>query len=84
MCVVLRIVAYYRRRDLIGRRRHIWHSHAQSGLTALVYASGHADCVRLLLDAGADMNAKNNVRDSVDPVRVCLRASVICWWDGDE
>jgi hypothetical protein len=28
---------------------------------------GHADCVRLLLDAGADKNARNNVRLSVWP-----------------
>ncbi len=33
---------------------------AQSGLTALLSAAekGHADCVRLLLGAGADANAK--------------------------
>jgi hypothetical protein len=35
-------------------------SNAQNGLTALLLAAqkGHADCVRLLLDAGADANAK--------------------------
>ncbi len=38
--------------------------HAQNGRTALFYAAikGHAECVRLLLDAGADKEAKNNVR----------------------
>ncbi len=39
---------------------------AQSGKTLLVYAAtnGHADCARLLLDAGADANAADNVRAS--------------------
>jgi hypothetical protein len=34
------------------------------GLTALMRATaeGHADCVRLLLDASADKEAKDNVR----------------------
>ena len=37
---------------------------AQDGRTALIYAAanGHADCARLLLDAGADKEAKCNVR----------------------
>jgi ankyrin repeat protein len=36
----------------------------QSGRTALIWAAqwGSADCVRLLIDAGADTEAKNNVR----------------------
>ncbi len=35
-----------------------------SGRTALIWAgyTGHADCARLLLNAGADKNAKNEVR----------------------
>ena len=39
--------------------------HAQDEMTALLWAAmeGHADCVRLLLDAGADKDAKNNVRN---------------------
>jgi ankyrin repeat protein len=39
-------------------------SDSQDGDTALIYAAddGHADCVRLLIDAGADKEAKNNVR----------------------
>ena len=39
---------------------------AQDERTALIYAArdGHADCARLLLDAGADANAKMNVRAS--------------------
>jgi hypothetical protein len=37
---------------------------AQDGSTALMNASwkGRADCVRLLIDAGADKEARNNVR----------------------
>jgi hypothetical protein len=36
----------------------------QDGYTALkgAAANGHADCVRLLIDAGADKDAKINVR----------------------
>jgi ankyrin repeat protein len=36
---------------------------AQDGRTALMRAAGegHADCARLLLDAGADKNAKSKV-----------------------
>ncbi len=39
-------------------------SDSQSGCTALAYAAktGHADCVRLLIDAGADKDIKNDVR----------------------
>ena len=53
---------------LIGRRRRRRHNgtntHTQDGVTALMYAVSHgrADCVRLLLDAGADTNAKDKVR----------------------
>ena len=41
----------------LGRRR------VQNGSTALIGAAadGHADCARLLLDAGADKNATDNV-----------------------
>ncbi len=37
---------------------------SQNGWTALMWAAqnGHADCVRLLLDAGADKDAKTRVR----------------------
>ncbi len=36
----------------------------QNGYTALIEAAhkGHADCVRLLIDAGADKDAKDEVR----------------------
>ena len=49
----------------------------QCGWTALFLAAfeGHADCARLLLDAGADMNAKDDVRASA--VRTLGR-----WRDG--
>ena len=45
-----------------GMRAH-W---AQNGFTALMYAAreGHMDCVRLLLEAGADTEAKSSVRYS--------------------
>jgi ankyrin repeat protein len=38
-------------------------SNAQLGRTALVIAAarGHADCVRMLIDAGADKDAKDRV-----------------------
>jgi ankyrin repeat protein len=39
---------------------------SQGGWTALILAAwnGHADCVRLLIDAGAGKDARNNVRHS--------------------
>ena len=39
-------------------------SESQHGTTALIWAAhnGHADCVRLLIDAGADKDAKDQVR----------------------
>jgi hypothetical protein len=48
--------------DTCGRR--LMAAAAQSGNTALILAGykGHADCARLLLDAGADKNAVDNVR----------------------
>jgi hypothetical protein len=41
--------------------------YAQYGSTPLILAAfaGHADCVRLFLDAGADKDATNNVRHRV-------------------
>ena len=52
--------------DWRSQRRHMWHAraHAQDGATALMLAAGNGrvDCVRLLLDAGADTNATTNVR----------------------
>jgi hypothetical protein len=51
---------WWRRR----RRRHIWGGALQNGSTALSCAGyyGHVDCVRLMLDAGADKNVQDNVR----------------------
>ena len=49
--------------------------YAQWGRTALIHAAelGHLDCARLLLDAGAVKEAKDNVRASVrDNVFSCL------------
>jgi ankyrin repeat protein len=39
-------------------------SDAQDGSTVLIWAAanGHTDCVRLLIDAGADKEARNHVR----------------------
>ena len=61
---------------------------AQGGRTALIgtAASGHADCARLLLDAGADTNAKNPVRASAGWVALggvvemdwCVRRHAVC------
>jgi ankyrin repeat protein len=52
---------------------------AQYGYTALIRAAwaGRANCVRLLLDAGADKEAKNEVRS----VRPCLQR-VACFGGG--
>ncbi len=46
---------------------------AQCGDTALTRAAAkdHSDCLRLLLEAGADKDAKNEVRASKVPV-LCL------------
>ncbi len=43
--------------------RYISGRHAQFGWTALIRAAekGHADCARLLLDAGADKSATEKV-----------------------
>ena len=39
-------------------------ANTQFGLTPLIWAAlkGHADCVRVLVEAGADMDGKDNVR----------------------
>jgi hypothetical protein len=45
---------------------HVWAiSNLQSASTPLVDAAqyGHAECVRLLLESGAEKEAKDNVRD---------------------
>ena len=67
------------------RARHINHeiggaggdtlAHAQNGYTALILAAvnGRAGCARLLLDAGADKEAKDEVR------RVGLRLGIFVW-----
>ncbi len=59
---------------------HLWHltKHAQTGYTALIYAAieGRAECVRLLLDAGADKEAADEVRASRSAVCASGRACV--------
>jgi hypothetical protein len=54
--------------------------HAQRNRTALIWAAtnGYADCVRLLLGAGADKNAKDKVCGRSDcRVFVCICACLI-------
>jgi hypothetical protein len=69
---------------------HVWHNWSaplQKAFTALILAAqkGHADCVRLLTEAGADKNAKDKQDcltalhcavqlDKADCVRVLLEA----------
>jgi hypothetical protein len=47
--------------------------YAQAGSTALIWSAtyGHAECARLLMDAGANKEAKDNVR-----LRSCMCVSV--------
>ena len=46
------------------RRHKLCMCSTQSGYTALFWAArrGHADCVRVLLEGGADKEAKDEVR----------------------
>ena len=66
VCIILRFIIS---RPLI--RFNLYHlasrARAQCEGTALINAAvnGHADCVRLLLDAGADKEAKTIVRGRV-------------------
>ncbi len=57
----------FSRCEWLGLPAHWPHTNARSQDedTALMHAVrwGHADCVRLLLDAGADKEAQDNVRD---------------------
>jgi hypothetical protein len=52
---------------------------SQNGSTALIYAVQyhHANCVRLLLDAGADLEALDRVRPLVDR---CLYVAPLTFW----
>ena len=69
------------------------HTNVQTGWTALLWAgwNGHEDCARLLLDAGADKEAKASVRgrsrsaSSIVCVCACYRgyARVLGSHDGD-
>ena len=46
------------------RRCNLCGGRTQLGRTALIWAAerNHTDCVRLLVEAGADMEVKNSVR----------------------
>ncbi len=72
---------------------HMWAAYlgsTQGGFTALIYTAtfGHADCARLLLDAGADKNANAIVRaragcwhvgfDTCDTGDECLLCAATC------
>ena len=63
VCVV--VVVVVERHRVRFRVRALEKLFAQRGWTPLICAAenGHADCVRLLIDAGANKNAKNRVRD---------------------
>ncbi len=59
---------------MVWRRQHIG-TRAQDGWTALMWAAGRGrtDCARLLLDAGADKEAKNEVLARADvPWVLCV------------
>ena len=45
--------------------RRIFMSKSQHGCTALMYAAfqGHSDCVSVLIELGADVNATDSVRE---------------------
>ena len=55
------------------------HDRAQDGATALHVASqgGHCEVVRMLLEAKADVNMKNNVSESCSSDGVCALAESI-------
>jgi hypothetical protein len=46
--------------------------------------SGHVDCARLLLDAGADTNSTDNVRASRSAAGSVLRCNIFAWGDDDD
>ena len=54
-------------------------SHIQRDSTALTLAAseGHTECVRLLLDAGADTSARAEVRRADQPR--CFASARMCW-----
>ncbi len=103
LCMAGRLRRLLRRRlwrlwRLRGGGHTWWAAHlgrrTQDGRTALMFAAmeGHADCARLLLDAGADKDAKDIVRASagvacgalgegeVVAIDWSVRRRVICWY----
>ncbi len=77
-CIVMR---WRRLTAAVTHVGHIWRRAQLGGRTALMCAAenGHADCVRLMLDAGADKNAVDEVRASA----ACLACGPCCAGDGD-
>ena len=59
---------------------HIGKSHVQEGETALIWSSenGHTECVRLLVEASANTEAKENVRDTIFR-RLVSFSRIYCW-----
>ena len=59
----------------------------QDGFTALLVAAqeGHCEIVRMLLEAKADVDMKNNVSESCSSDGVCALAesSINCLWSRD-
>ncbi len=62
-----------------GDERSIRYAWVQDGRTALMCASesGQTDCARLLLDAGADINAKDKVR-VFRMFRTAIMQNILC------
>jgi hypothetical protein len=68
------------RRDGVWPHFGTFCARAQNESTALMHAAngGHADCARLLLDAGADKEAKDVV------CCVCVAYGPSAWGNGDD
>jgi ankyrin repeat protein len=63
---------------MLSRPAHIG---TQSGRTALIRAAngGHTDCARLLLEGGANVDAKSNVRGKSFLIFTCIYLFIECF-----